>query len=55
VVAEGIETESQRVLLSGLGVELLQGYYFAHPMAESEIGPWLAATPAPACPDRSQP
>jgi diguanylate cyclase (GGDEF)-like protein len=42
VVAEGIETEQQRALLSELGVELLQGYFFAHPMAESEIVPWLA-------------
>lgn len=32
VVAEGIETKEEAQLLSGLGVKLLQGYYFARPM-----------------------
>ncbi len=32
VVAEGIETESQRQKLKGLGCEYAQGYYFAKPL-----------------------
>jgi sensor c-di-GMP phosphodiesterase-like protein len=32
VVAEGIETEGQRVLLQQLGVQLGQGWHFGRPM-----------------------
>ncbi|MEA2358633.1 MAG: hypothetical protein QOI62_1893 [Solirubrobacteraceae bacterium] len=32
VIAEGVETEEQLASLRGLGCELAQGYYFAHPM-----------------------
>jgi len=31
-VAEGIETRSQADILTGLGCDLAQGYYFARPM-----------------------
>jgi predicted signal transduction protein with EAL and GGDEF domain len=42
VVAEGIETEGQRETLSTLGVEMLQGYFFARPMPDDDIAGWLA-------------
>ncbi len=48
VVAEGIETDSQRETLRGMGVEMLQGYLFARPMPETEIAAWLAGKPQPA-------
>ena len=37
VIAEGVETEAQALLLSGLGCEQAQGYYFARPMPEVEL------------------
>ena len=43
-VAEGIETEAQALRMKALGCVHGQGYYFAHPLTESEIeapGPWL--------------
>ncbi|MGD1901538.1 MAG: putative bifunctional diguanylate cyclase/phosphodiesterase [Geitlerinemataceae cyanobacterium] len=36
-LAEGIETEEQRLLLSELGIEDAQGYLFARPMPEDEL------------------
>lgn len=35
VIAEGIETKSEYLCLKSLGVELMQGYYFAKPGFES--------------------
>ena len=35
-IAEGVETEEQVKLLSLLGVDYLQGFYFAKPMSEEE-------------------
>jgi EAL domain-containing protein (putative c-di-GMP-specific phosphodiesterase class I) len=32
VVAEGVETEEQKVFLSERGCEFLQGYYFSRPL-----------------------
>ncbi len=34
VVAEGVETEEQRVFLAGLGSEMMQGYHFSRPLDE---------------------
>ena len=36
VVAEGIEEEADRAFLVGLGIELLQGYFYARPMRDSD-------------------
>jgi diguanylate cyclase (GGDEF)-like protein len=41
VVAEGVEHEEQRQVLRDLGVDELQGYYFARPMPAMEINAWL--------------
>ncbi len=38
VVAEGVETESQMLLLKELGCALEQGYYFAQPMPPEAFG-----------------
>ena len=41
-VLEGVETEAQALKARSLGVRLMQGYYFAHPMSalEHEIAPF---------------
>jgi diguanylate cyclase (GGDEF)-like protein/PAS domain S-box-containing protein len=41
-LAEGVETEAQRVALVDLGCELAQGYLFAVPVPESELTDLLA-------------
>ena len=41
VVAEGIETQDQRDTMRSLGVEMLQGYWFARPMRDDQVGVWL--------------
>jgi EAL domain-containing protein (putative c-di-GMP-specific phosphodiesterase class I) len=38
VVAEGVETESQMLLLKELGCSLVQGFYFSHPMPPEDFG-----------------
>jgi diguanylate cyclase (GGDEF)-like protein len=43
VTAEGVETPLQRSVLSSIGVERLQGYLIAKPMAGEKVVPWLAA------------
>jgi len=41
VVAEGVETEAERCLLSALGCELFQGYLFSPPLPEEAFLRWL--------------
>lgn len=40
VVAEGVETEEQYRSLAEQGCDLIQGYYYARPMAEDKIDRW---------------
>ncbi|WP_293746110.1 EAL domain-containing protein [uncultured Paraglaciecola sp.] len=37
VIAEGIETQQQAEVLSNLGIEMLQGYYFSKPLELSKV------------------
>jgi EAL domain-containing protein (putative c-di-GMP-specific phosphodiesterase class I) len=37
VLAEGVETENQKEILTGIGVEYLQGYYFSRPLPILEV------------------
>ncbi|MDP2367994.1 EAL domain-containing protein [Rhodoferax sp.] len=48
VIAEGVETEVQRDLLTAAGCDFGQGYLFARPMPASELEAWVRARPAPA-------
>ena len=41
VTAEGVETLEQAQALQRLSCDLLQGYYFAHPVAAGDIAPML--------------
>ena len=40
VVAEGIETEEQQVVLTDLGCDYLQGFLFSRPLPAEQV-PWL--------------
>lgn len=40
LVAEGVESEAQRGLVSSLGCDLAQGYLFARPMPAEELDRW---------------
>jgi diguanylate cyclase (GGDEF)-like protein len=42
IVVEGVETEEQQNLLAAIGVDYLQGYLIARPMAESDVVAWLS-------------
>jgi EAL domain-containing protein (putative c-di-GMP-specific phosphodiesterase class I) len=48
VIAEGVETAEQAGMLGGLGVDLVQGYFYARPMtaAALERHPYLAYAPS---------
>jgi EAL domain-containing protein (putative c-di-GMP-specific phosphodiesterase class I) len=60
VVAEGIETENQAQILTDLGCDIAQGYYYARPMPPEDITTWLTsqtatlADPGAAAPVESQ-
>ncbi len=41
VVAEGVETEEQYLVLKALGCDLIQGYYFSKPVPEDEFRSFL--------------
>ncbi|MFA7293093.1 MAG: EAL domain-containing protein [Rhodocyclaceae bacterium] len=41
IIAEGVESEEQRVLLTGLGCHEAQGFLFAKPLAADTLGQWL--------------
>jgi EAL domain-containing protein (putative c-di-GMP-specific phosphodiesterase class I) len=50
LLAEGVETEEQRVLLRLAGCEEMQGYLFARPGPREALDRLLAATSSPAVP-----
>ncbi len=41
IVAEGVETQAECELLSELGCDCAQGYYYAKPMSSDEFEAWL--------------
>lgn len=41
VIAEGVETQQQAEILSELGIEMLQGYYFAQPLEVQKIKSYI--------------
>ena len=41
VIAEGVETEQQRDVLRNEGCDLLQGFFYAHPMSAVELTTYL--------------
>jgi len=45
LVAEGVETVEQRRLLTDMGVDLLQGFLYAQPMASAELTDWIRNLP----------
>ena len=49
VVAEGIETEAQRDLLSSIGCDEMQGYLFSAPVTACELVKLLSAPSRSAC------
>lgn len=46
VIAEGVETETQRELLAGLGYRFAQGYLFARPLSADGLADWLGGRAA---------
>jgi EAL domain-containing protein (putative c-di-GMP-specific phosphodiesterase class I) len=52
IIAEGVETEEQRLFLSHLGCDYAQGRLFGDAVPVEEIGPWLAAGPDAPVPTR---
>ncbi|MGI6069781.1 MAG: EAL domain-containing protein, partial [Blautia sp.] len=47
VVAEGIETEAQSKLAAGLGIDKIQGFYYARPMPEDQLLAFFGTVPVP--------
>jgi EAL domain-containing protein (putative c-di-GMP-specific phosphodiesterase class I) len=43
VIAEGVESESQRALLDAAGCDCAQGYLYAHPMPAQEFEAMFSA------------
>lgn len=43
VIAEGVETAEQAQLLTDIGCDALQGYWFSVPMEAAKVAQWLAA------------
>ncbi|MCF8155859.1 MAG: EAL domain-containing protein [Rhodoferax sp.] len=44
-ISEGVEDEATATLLTSLGADYLQGYYFAKPMPRADFEQWLKNHP----------
>ena len=53
VVAEGVESKKIQKMLSNIGCDIAQGYYFARPMPQKELETWLHQNQS-ANPDRGE-
>lgn len=45
VIAEGVETEQQVMLLKGYGIDEIQGYYFSRPLPADELTTFINTPP----------
>jgi EAL domain-containing protein (putative c-di-GMP-specific phosphodiesterase class I) len=45
-VAEGVEEPEQALVLEGLGLQQVQGYFYARPMPADQATEWLRTRPA---------
>ncbi|MCD7060527.1 EAL domain-containing protein [Pelagibacterium xiamenense] len=45
VVAEGVETDAQRMFLEAAGCTVHQGYFYARPMTDTAFSEWLTTRP----------
>jgi diguanylate cyclase (GGDEF)-like protein len=50
VIAEGVENERQREVLTRLGCQMMQGYLFGRPLPATELARWLEPLKTPAWP-----
>lgn len=41
IIAEGVETKEQYLLLKSVGIDILQGYYFSRPIPSAQFGELL--------------
>ncbi|AOM83766.1 putative bifunctional diguanylate cyclase/phosphodiesterase [Salisediminibacterium beveridgei] len=41
VIAEGVETESDEILLQNIGCDIMQGYYYSRPMLTEDVVNWV--------------
>jgi EAL domain-containing protein (putative c-di-GMP-specific phosphodiesterase class I) len=48
VIAEGVETDEDRLLVEKHACDAMQGYRFARPMSAADVVPWLRAFRYPA-------
>nr|WP_295782350.1 EAL domain-containing protein [Rhodoferax sp.] len=46
VTAEGVETEAEREMITGLGVDVMQGYLASRPLHGEKLQVWFDALPA---------
>jgi len=44
IVAEGVEHSEQADMLTSMGCDIIQGYFYGHPVAAEEFGNWLGQT-----------
>lgn len=44
VVAKGIETHDQEILIKEFNCDVIQGYHISHPLPQKEWTAWLQAT-----------
>ena len=41
LIAEGVETTEQESILTGLGVDMLQGFLFSEPLSAEAVAPFV--------------
>ena len=41
IIAEGVETKEQYLILKSVGIDIIQGYYFSRPLPSAQFGELL--------------